>query len=164
MVKFKQKITGKLGNNGTKAVKIMVPFKYLSNFWRTFEMPLINCETNLILTWPKNCVISDAAANQDTNFAITDTKHYVPVVTLSNNDNGKLLQQLKSGFKRTINCNKYQSKTKSQNVPNQYLDYLIDPCFQGVNRLFVLAFNTLDNRIGNSRHYLLTAKVEDYNL
>ena len=78
--------------------------------------------------------------------------------------NAKLLQQLKSRFKCTINWNNYQSKTTKQNAPNQYLDYLIDPSFQGVNRLFVLTFNALDNRIGHSRYYLPTAKVEDYNV
>ena len=62
-----------------KAVKIVVPLKYLSNFWRTPEMPLINCEINLVITRSKNCVISNAAANQDTTFSITDTKLYVPV-------------------------------------------------------------------------------------
>ena len=85
----------------------MVPFKYLSNFWRTLEISLINCEINLILTWFKNCVIaSNTGANQETTFAITDTKLYVPVVSLSTQHNAKLLQQLKSGFKRTINWNK----------------------------------------------------------
>ena len=101
--KFKQKVTSKTGYNGTKNVKVMVPLKYLSSFWRTLEMPLINCESNLILTWSPNCVISNATANQATAFAITDTKVYVLVVTLSTNDNGKLLQQLKSRLKRTIN-------------------------------------------------------------
>ena len=72
----------------------MVPFKYLSNFWRILEIPLINCEIDLILTWSRNCVISNAAANRDTTFAITDTKLYVPLVTLSTQDNSKLLQQL----------------------------------------------------------------------
>ena len=71
-------------------------------------MELINCEINLILTWSKHCILSNAAANQETKFAITDTKLYVPVVILSNQDNVKLLQQLKSDFKRTINWNKYQ--------------------------------------------------------
>ena len=79
--------------------------------------------TNLILTWSKICVISNTAANQDTTFAITDTKLYVPVVTLSSQDNAKLLQQLKSGLKRTSNWNKCQSKTRTQNAPNQYLDF-----------------------------------------
>ena len=89
----------------------MVPLKYLSNFWRTLEIPLINCEINLILTWSENCVIvSTNAANQNATFAITDTKLYAPVVILLTQGNAKLLQQLKSGFKRVINWNKYLSK------------------------------------------------------
>ena len=98
---FKVKMTGQIGDNGTENVEIMVPLKYLSNFWRTLEMPLINCEVNLILTWSRSCVIvSSNDANQIATFAITDTKLYVPVVTLSTQDNAQLLQQLKSGFKR----------------------------------------------------------------
>ena len=139
----------------------MVPLKYLSNFWRTLEMLLTNCKSNLILTWSTDCVLSNAAPIQATTFIITDTKLYVPVVTLSTQDNAKLLQQLKSGFKRTINWNKYHSKTEPLNAPNPYLDFLIDPSFQGVNKL-VLPFNALDDRTGHSRYYLPTAKVEDY--
>ena len=109
--KIKEKITGQTGDYGTKSVEIMVPLNYLINFWRTFEMLLIKCKINLILTWSTNCVIvSTAVANQGATFAITDTKLYVPVVTLSTQDSKKLLQQLKSSFKRTINWNKYQSK------------------------------------------------------
>ena len=96
----------------------MVPLKYLSNFRRTLEMPWINCEINLILSWSANCVISNAAANQATAFAITDTKLYVLVVTLSIDDNAKLLEQLKSAFKHTVNWNKYETKTTTQNAPN----------------------------------------------
>ena len=77
--------------------------------------------------------------NQSSTFSINDTKLYVPVVTLSTQDNAKLLQQLKSGFKRTINWNKYQAKVSTEGE-NQFLDFLIDPSFQGVNRLFVLSF------------------------
>ena len=88
--KSKIKITGKTPAAGnTKDVEIIVPLKYLSNFWRTLEMPLINCEVNLILTWSPTCVIS--SANGETKFKITETKLYVPVVTLSTQDNAKLL-------------------------------------------------------------------------
>ena len=81
---FKTKLTGRTGNNGTKDVEIMVQLKYLSNFWRTLEMPLINCEVNLILTWSSTCVIiATGVQNQNATFAITDTNLYVPVVTLS---------------------------------------------------------------------------------
>ena len=84
---FKEKITGQTGNDGTKDVEIMVPLKYLSNFCRTLEMPLINCEINLILTWSVNCIIvSTNVANQGATFSIADTKLYVPVVTLSTQD------------------------------------------------------------------------------
>ena len=97
-------------------------------------MPLTNCERNLILTGFADCVISFAAG--ETKFAITDTKRHVLVPTLSTQDNAKLLEHLKSGFKRAINWKKYQSKVSIESQ-NQYLDYLIDPTFQGVNRLFI---------------------------
>ena len=89
----------------------MVPLKYLRNFWRTLEIPLINCEVNLILTWSAHCVIIYTdVANQIPAFTKTETNLYVPVVTLSTQDNAKLLTQLKSSFKRRISWNKYLSK------------------------------------------------------
>ena len=92
----------------------------MSNFWVTLELiTKINCEINLNLTWSANCVIpSSAAANQATTFAITDTKFYAAAVTLSTQDNAKLLQQLKSRFKRIINWNKYQSKVQYKDKTN----------------------------------------------
>ena len=107
--KSKIKITGKTpDDDNEKNVEIIVSLKYLSNFWRTLEMLLINCEVNLILTWSSTCVITDST--DAGRFEITDTKLYVPVVTLSTQENSKLLQQLKSGFKRVIYWNKYSSK------------------------------------------------------
>ena len=94
--KFKQRRTGKMHDaNGKKddVEKEMVPLKYLSNFWRTLKMPLINCEINLNLTWSEKCVLSNDT--KVTTFAITDTKLYDAVVTLPTQDNAKLLQQLK---------------------------------------------------------------------
>ena len=133
---FKAKITGQTRNGGTKDVEIIVPLKYLSNFWRTHEMPLINCEVNLILTWSSTCVIiTTNIINQNATFGITDTKLYVPVVTLSTQENTKFLQQLKSGFKRVINRDKYLSKPELL-VQSPNLNHLIEPSFQGVNRLF----------------------------
>ena len=133
---FKVKITGQTGDNGTKNVEIMVPLKYLSNFWRTLEMPLINCAVNLILTWSSTCVlVAINIANENATFAITDTKFYVPVVTLSTQENTKFLQQLKSGFKRVINWNKYLSKSELL-AQNPNLNHLVEPSFQGVNSLF----------------------------
>ena len=100
---LKQKITGQTNNNARIDVEIVVPLKYLSNFWRTHEMPLINCEVKLILTWSANCVITYTnVLNQAPTFTITETNLYAPVVNLSTQDNTKLLPQLKSGFKETI--------------------------------------------------------------
>ena len=138
---FKVKFTGQTGDDGTKDVEIMVPLKYLSNFWITLEMPLINCEINIMMMWSSTCVIvSTNVVNQVATFKITDTKLYVPVVTLSTQENAKLLQQLKSGFKRVINWNKYLSKPELLLAQNPNLNHLVEPSFQGVNRLFVLAF------------------------
>ena len=103
----------------------MVPLKYLINFWRILEMDLINCEINLDLNWSENCVIVANNTDQDATFSITDTKLCVPVVTLLTQDNAKLLEQLKSGLKRTINQNKYELKVLTERQ-NQYLDFLID--------------------------------------
>ena len=142
----------------------MVPLKYLSNFWRTLEIPLINREVNLILTWSSACVIvSTNTANQVAKIVITDTKLYVPVVTLSTQENTKLLQQLKSGFKRVINWNKYLSKPVLLGR-NPNLNHLIEPSFQGVNRLFVLAFENDAQRTSTRRYYLLNFEIKDYNI
>ena len=85
------KIIGKTPAAGnTKNVEIAVPLRYLSNFWRTLEISLVNCEVNLVLTWSSTCVNSSATGK--TKFKITDTKLHVPVVTLSTQDNAKLLQ------------------------------------------------------------------------
>ena len=161
---FKAKITGQTGDDGTKDVEIIVPLKYLSNFWRTLEMPLINCEVNLILTWSSTCVlIAINIPNQNATFAINDTKLYVPVVTLSTQENTKFLQQLKSGFRRIINWNKYLSKPELL-AQNPNLNYLVEPSFQGVNRLFVLAFENDDDRTIDEKYYLPTVKIKDYNI
>ena len=124
-------------NNLTKNdVKVVVPLKHLSNFWRSLNIPLINCEVELILTWFKNCVLigkttreANYAANlyvyeidnpENAIFEITDTKLYVPVVTLSKEGDIKLLEQLKSGFKRTIKSNKFRSQMTIQ--PKMLID------------------------------------------
>ena len=158
--KFKVKITGKSpAADNEKDVEIMVPLK--SNFWRTLELPLINCEVNLILTRSSTCVITNSTGAG--TFEITDTKLYVPVVTLSTKENAKLLQQLKSGFKRIINWNKYLSKPElSRQDPN--LNYLIEPSFQGVNRLFILAFEDDTQRTSHSEYYLPNVEIKNYNI
>ena len=122
-------------------------------------MPLINCEGELILTWSKDYVITNSEG--EGKFAITETKLYVPVVVLPTQDNAKLLQQLESGFKRTINWNKYESSVKTFSK-NRYSDYLINPNFQGVNRLFVLSFENKDQRKLYSAYYLPKVEIKDY--
>ena len=120
-------------------------------------MSLINCEINLILTWSSGAGTGSTGSG---TFAITETKRYVPVVTLSIQDNSKLLEHLKSGFKRTINWNKYQSKisTKAQ---NRYLNFLINPSFQGLNGLFVLSFENENGRTSHSEYYLPKVEIKD---
>ena len=107
--KVKENIKAQTGNNGRKNVEIMKPLKYLSNIWRTLELPLINCKINLDLNWSKKRNIADTdLADKGATFSITDATIFVPVVTLSTQDNAKLIEQLKSGFKRAINWNKYK--------------------------------------------------------
>ena len=112
--KFKTNITGQTDNSGRiDNVEIMVPLKYLSNFWKTLEMLLINCEVNLILTWSAECVIiCTNVANQIPTFAVTEVNLYVPVITVSTQDNAKFLTQSKSAFKRAISWNEYLSKSE----------------------------------------------------
>ena len=113
------------------------------------------------LTWSSTCVITNSTG--EGRLTITDTKLYVPVVTLSTQDNAKLLQQLKSGFKRTINWNKYESNIKTF-AQNRYLNHLINPSFQGVSRLFVLSFENENDRTSHSTCYLPKVEIKDYNV
>ena len=124
-------------------------------------MLLINSEFNLILTWSSTCVITNSTSAGP--FEITDTKLYVPVVTLSTKENAKLLQQLKSGFKRVINWNKYLSKPELSRQ-NSNLNYLTEPSFQEVNRLFILAFENDIQRTSHSGYYLPNVEIKNYNI
>ena len=127
-------------------------------------MPLINCEIKLILTWSKNSVIiSTGVANQNPTFTITETNLYVSLVTLSTQDNVKLLPQLKNRFKRTITWNKYLVKPELL-AQNLNLNHLIEPRFQGVNRLFILAFENDAQRISRKRYYIPNAEIKDCNV
>ena len=114
-----------------------------------------------MLTWSSTCVIANTTGAG--SFAITDTKLYVPVVTLSTQDNAKLLEQLKSGFKRVINWNKYLSKPELL-AQNPNLNLLVEPSFQGVNRLFVLAFENDTQKISHTGSYLPNVKIKNYNV
>ena len=124
-------------------------------------MRLINCEVNLIFTWSSTCVITNSTGAG--TFAITVTKLYVPVVTLSTQDSSKLLQQLKSGFKRTVNWNEYLSKPESL-AQSLNINRLVEPSFQGVNRLFILVYDNDAQRTSHSSCYLPNAAIKDYNV
>ena len=138
---YKSKLIKGTDDNNVNNVKLVVPLKYISNFFRSLESPLVNCKIDLELTWHKDCMISsaNAAAGQVVSFMITNTKLYVPVVTLSIKDNTNLTKQLNEGFKRTIYWNKYVSKPFPE-TPHKKTRFALDATFQGVNRLFVLAF------------------------
>ena len=132
-------------------VKIAVPLKFLSNYFRSLEIPLINCKIHLELSWTKDCVMSTAGNNNNNNnnkttFKITSTKLYVPIVTLSTKYNVSLTKQLNKGFKRSVYWNEYKSKIETKPANDQTLTrFPLDASFQRVNRLFVLAFDNTDN-------------------
>ena len=144
-------------------------------------MPLINCEKNLDLGWKKTCVISEISktfravgdppeqevttATTVITFQINNVKLYVPVVTLSINDNIKFLENIKQGFKRRISWNKYISEITTQ-PKNNNLDYLVDPTFRNINRLFVLSFKNGDNdpkRCCFIKYYMPLIAIKDFN-
>ena len=128
-------------NRKKENVKIAVPLKYLRNFWRSLEMPLINCKIEFLLGWYEKCILSNAGTAA--TFAITDAKIYVQIVTLRTEDNTKLSKLLSEGFKRPIYWNKY--KVIFRNYNNEYIRERIDASFQGVNKLFVLPYASGDN-------------------
>ena len=184
--KYKNKIIGNTYNvnagadgydvnkNGTQEVELAIPLKYLGNFWRALNIPLISCEVSLELKWDKNCVVTSleerdiGGGNRDNaptggTLAINDCKLYVPAVTLSEDDEIKLLTNLKSGFKREIIWNKYRSQMTTEAVNNN-LKILIDPTFTNDNRLFVLAYQNGDDRQSFSQFYLPNVMLKDYNV
>ena len=172
---YKTEIIGSLnaGEDEKEDVKIVIPLKYLGNFWRRLDIPLINCEITLILSWYKKCVLVGrafrgppaAAINSptDAKFEITDCKLYVPVVTLSAENDNKLLEQLKSGFRRSVKWNKYMSQMSNQNKNNN-LNYLNDTIFSNINRLFVLSFENENDRTSYYKYYLPNVEIKDYSV
>ena len=187
--KYKNKITGNRYNvnvgadgydvnkNGMQEIELAIPLKYLGNFWRALNIPLISYEVFLELKWNKNCVITSLERRQvdagppvvrdnaptGATLSITDCKLYIPVVTLSKDDEIKLLTNLKSGFKREIIWNKYRSQMTTEETNNN-LNILIDPTFTNVNRLFVLAYENANDRQSYSQFYLPNVMVKDYNV
>ena len=184
--KYKNKIIGNTYNvnagaqgydvskNSTQEVELAIPLKYLGNFWRALNIALISCEVSLELKWDTNCVMTSleqrevGAGNRDNaptgaTLAINDCKLYVQAVTLSKDDEIKLLANFKSGFKREIIWNKYRSQMPTEAVNNN-LNILIDPTFTNVNRLFVLAYQNADDRQSFSQFHLPNVTVKDYNV
>ena len=161
-------------NSGEKNVELAIPLKYLGNFSRALNIPLVSCEVSLELKWNKNCIITsqhigvnldggNTAAPTNATLAINDCKLYIPGVTLPKDDEIKLLTNLKSGFTREIEWNKYRSQMTTEAINNN-LNILIDPAFTNVNRLFVLAYQTADDRQSFSQFYLPKVMVKDFNI
>ena len=187
--KYKNKIIGNTYNvdaaaagydankNGTQEVEIAIPLKYLGNFWIALNIPLISCEVSLELKWNINCVITSLKERQvdagppvvrdgaptGASLAINDCKLYIPVVTLSKDDEIKLLTNLKSGFTREIEWNKYRSQMTAEAINNN-LNILIDPTFTNVNRLLLLAYQNADDRQSFSQFYLPRVVVRDFSV
>ena len=167
--KYKVNLLGNpvVANNIAKInVKVVVPLKHLSNFFRSLEIPLINCKIKLNLTWKKECVLSNQAGNAV--FIINDTKMYVPVVTLSKEDNKDFIEQQNKGFQRSIYWNQYKTKELNSDANNNVFKYInLDPSFQGVNRLFVMGYNRVDGqptRNGQQKYYLPRIDLNKYNV
>ena len=187
--KYKNKIIGNMYNvdaaaaghdankNVTQEVEIAIPLKYFGNFWRALNIPLISCKVSLELKWNKNCIITSLKERQvdagppvvrdgaptGATLAINDCKLYIPVVTLFKDDEIKLLTNLKSRFKREIIWNKYRSQMTTEAINNN-LNILIDPTFTNANRLFVLAYQNVDDRQSYDEFYLPKVMVKEYNV
>ena len=175
--KYESKIIDNTNDEGKKDIELAIPLKYLGKFWRALNIQLISCEVSLELKWNKNCVITSLEKRQidagppivrdndptGVTFAIKKCKLYIPVVTLSKNDEIKLLTNLKSGFRREIIWNKYRSQMSTEE-DNNNLNILIDPTFTNVNRLLVLAYQTADDRQSFSQFYLSKVMVKDFNV
>ena len=173
--KYKAALVGKTAdvvnntNLSVKITKIIVPLKYLSNFWRSIAIQSINCKIHLELNWIEDCILSDGG--DSAKFKITDAKLHVPIATLSIKYEVSLTKQLSDGFKRSLYWNKYQ--TVPAKVINQGTNIyeLLSASFQGVKRLFVLAYaiaaNAANNKAGikdNNKYFLLREKIENYNV
>ena len=129
-------------------------------------MLLINCKIKLNLTWKKECVLSTDDGNAV--FIINDTKLYVPVVTLSKEDNKDFIEQQNKGFQRSIYQNEYKTKEINEDADTNVFKYInLDPSFQGVSRLFVMAYNRANGQPtinGQQKYYLTRIDLEKYNV
>ena len=167
---YKTKLLGNpvaANNIVRRNIKVVVPLKYLSNFFRTLEMPLINCKIKLNLTSKKECVLSNQTGNAV--FIINDTKLYVPVVTLSKEDNKDFIEQQNKGFQRSIYWNEYKTKEQTQDGNANSVKYInLEPSIQGVNRLFVMTYSRENDdqptRNGRTKYYLPRIDCKIYNV
>ena len=168
--KYKSSILRTPGaNGGLRNAKLVIPLKYLSCFFRSLVMPLINCKIYLELNWTKDCVMPNIAGA--TTFKITNTKLYVPIITLSTKDHVLLTKQLNEGFKRPAYCNGYKTKIEiKEEDENNPTRFYLDASFQGVKRFFVLAFDNTNNgdrkvERGSHRIYFLPrVNITNYNV
>ena len=151
---------------GRLNVKVVLPLKYLSKFFISLEMPLINCKIKLNLTWKKECVLSTADDNGV--FIISDTKLYVAVVTLSKEDNKDFIEQQNKGFQRSIYWNEYKTKELAPDTDDNVFKYIsLDPSFQGVNRLFIMAYSKVagqPTKNAKRKYYLPRVDFKKYNV
>ena len=180
LFKYKASLITDTKENGTKnGILIATPLKYLSNFWRSLEMPLINCRVELSLWWIENCVLTTTAIGANANFTgadsatfkITGAKLYIPVVTLSAEDNARLAKQLDEGFKRPIYWSKYKVvDNKKVEIANanakKPVGELLDSSYQGVKRLFVLDYDNTecDNKVSVEyfkKYFLPRVKIKN---
>ena len=173
--KYKAALLGKTAdavnntNSSVKEAKIVVPLKYLSNFWRSLEMLLINCKVHLEINWIEDCILS--SAGNSAKFEITDAKLHVSIVTLSTKDSVNLTKQLSKGFKRSVYWNSYQKKPEKVIQKGKDLYKLLNASFQGIKRLFVLAYvvaadaaNDEADIKDNKNYFLPRGKINNYNL
>ena len=169
---YRAKIVGNVNGNVHNA-KLVVPLKYLSNFFGSLELPLINCKISLELSWTQNCVLATHAGNGGNaiTFTMTDARLYVPIVTLSSKYTSHLSKLLSEGFKRSVFWNKYHTKDTERTANNnQTLRILVDASFQGVHRLFVLPFTAVNEdantayRDSYRKFYLPRTSITNYNV
>ena len=153
-----------------KNIKIVVPLKYISNFFRNLGLPLINTKLYMELNWSKYSVLYNQ--NQNSIFQITKSEWYIPTVTLNTENNNKLSELLSKGFKRTVVWNEYKSKIERVTIPqnDMFRRTALDISFHRVSELFATAYKADDIEINANteesrrRYYLPRAEIKDYNI
>ena len=176
--KYKAALLAKTANHNdgksfVKEAKLVVPLNYFNNFWRSIEMPLINCKVYLELNWIEDCILS--SDGYSAKFAIKDAKLHVSIITLSTKDSEKLAKQLNEGSKRSVYWNSYETKPANVIEQEKKISELLNASFQGVKRLFVLAYfiaapvgdNPADNTAGiksNKKYFLRRGEIKNYNV